>query len=127
MIIILSILISFITYELAKNNRIGVIRSSAIVTLIAYLVLFILQSVLNFNLELYSTCVFGASFVGMSCPSKVSRLLLLLASLIYSSLFISLVPLLKGVGGALGLSAFLSIFVILFLSHLIKIKKVVNE
>ncbi|EQC46138.1 hypothetical protein M900_1828 [Bacteriovorax sp. Seq25_V] len=82
-------------------------RASTLVTLFFYVILLFIRTHIVFDFEYFLALVFGASFVGMSCPNRVGFLGVFLGSIIYSGLFHFLVPMLTGFGGALGLSAFL--------------------
>tara|TARA_B100001063_G_scaffold247378_1_gene293728 strand:- start:32945 stop:33325 length:381 start_codon:yes stop_codon:yes gene_type:complete len=93
------------TYLIAHHNRFDAIRASAASSIIAYGIL----SLLPVNLALYSVAFFGGTFIGMSAPKRFGFFTLTISSLLFSILFEYLVPLLDGYGGALGLSAFLSV------------------
>ncbi|MGO2013115.1 MAG: hypothetical protein ACTJH9_15445 [Pseudoalteromonas sp.] len=103
--IILSLLGAFLTFFLAKHNRLDAIRASALLSIIAYFIL----SITNLNAELYSSLFFGGTFIGMSAPKRFGVYTLFSASVIFSVLFDNFVPLFKSYGGALGVSAFLSV------------------
>ncbi|MDB2356106.1 hypothetical protein C7Y70_02055 [Pseudoalteromonas sp. KS88] len=105
--ILVSLLGAFLTFFLAKYERIGAIRASATLSIIAY-TLFLF---LGLNAELYSMLFFGGTFIGMSAPKRFGFYTLCSASILFSILFHYLVPLLYSYGGALGLSAFLSVCV----------------
>lgn len=112
MTLFVSILAALFTFELGKFQKIGVVRSSCITGLIASLISNISGD------PHYLFLAFGASFVGMCSFEKFSRWHVLVAAYIYSLLFNSLVPNLKGMGGALGFSAFLSVSVVFLLCRL---------
>ncbi len=61
------------------------------------------------NAEFWATVFFGGSFVGMSAPHRFSYYLLTISSLCFAIIFMVLLPLLEGIGGALGCSAFISV------------------
>ncbi|MBB1333040.1 hypothetical protein H5154_00020 [Pseudoalteromonas sp. SR44-5] len=103
----LALLGAFLTFYLAKHNRLDAIRASAILAIIAYLILLTTE----FNAELYSSIFFGGTFIGMSAPKRFGIYTLFSASVIFSILFDNLVPYLSNFGGALGISGFLSICV----------------
>lgn len=113
MILILASLFGgFGTFELTHRLSLSNIRSSSLITISAY---FILKFTVNLEVELLhliATAVFGGSFVGMSSNHILNRLELLFASLFFGILFILLIPHLAGLGGALGISAFVSVFLI---------------
>jgi len=96
---------AFLTFFLAKHNRFDAIRASAALSIIAYLVF----SALNLNPDLYSIVFFGGTFIGMSAPHRFGIYTVASSSILFSILFEYLVPKLDGYGGALGISAFLSV------------------
>ena len=94
------------TFILAQYQRIGPIRASCLLTL-----LFV--SVVNFIPiqwpDASKILFFGGSFIGMSGIDRLSRYTLPLSCLIFYFYFFNLAPQLQGIGGALGLGAFLSV------------------
>ena len=112
--IIISIIAGISTFQLSQLKAFGIIRSSALLSLIAYGILYLLTP----NYELLSIVFFGASFVGMSCSSRMHNITVTISSIIFAIFFHYLAPLLKGYGGALGLSAFLSVAIIQLFLHL---------
>lgn len=103
--VVLTLLGAFLTFFLAKHNRIGAIRASAILSILAYSIF----TITDLNAQLYGMLFFGGTFIGMSAPKRFGIYTLCSASILFAILFFSLVPLLKSYGGALGLSAFLSV------------------
>lgn len=101
----IALLGAFLTFYLAKHNRFDGIRASASLSIIAYLLL----TALNLNPDLYSVIFFGGTFIGMSAPHRFGIYTVTSSSILFSFLFEYLVPKLDGYGGALGVSAFLSI------------------
>lgn len=112
MIFLVSVIAALLTFELAKFEKIGVVRSSCLIGLLAFLLSLLVG---NNNFVLVA---FGASFVGMCSFSKFSRWQVFSASLVYSLLYINFIPHLNGMGGALGFSAFLSVSMVFLLHHL---------
>jgi len=102
---LIALLGAFLTFYLAKHNRFDGIRASASLSIIAYLIL----SALNLNPDLYSVVFFGGTFIGMSAPYRFGIYTVASSSILFSLLFEYLVPKLDGYGGALGISAFLSV------------------
>ncbi|MEL0631768.1 hypothetical protein V6237_03215 [Pseudoalteromonas carrageenovora] len=102
---LIALLGAFLTFYLAKHNRFDGIRASASLSIIAYLIL----STLNLNPNLYSVVFFGGTFIGMSAPHRFGVYTVASSSILFSLLFEYLVPKLDGYGGALGISAFLSV------------------
>ena len=96
---------AFSTFFLAKHDRLGAIRASTILSIFAYL----LFSLIAFQPEFYSTLFFGGTFIGMSAPKRFGVYTLFFTSILFSLLFFYLVTLLNSFGGALGVSAFLSV------------------
>ena len=96
---------AFFTFYLAKHNRFDAIIASAALSIIAYLIF----AQLSLNAELYSIVFFGGTFIGMSAPHRFGVYTLASSAIIFSLFFAYLVPILDGFGGALGISAFLSV------------------
>lgn len=102
-IFLVSISSTVITHALAKRNSGGAIRASAFSTLIFLAI----TKIVPFQIEpSLIAAFFGASFVGMSDPQKLSYTELIFASIIFSILFIYVLPFNFGLGGALGAAAF---------------------
>lgn len=108
--LMISVTAALATYEFAKRPKIGSIRASCILTLMAFVGFSTINYFYTIDIHFMMTLFFGATFVGMSCPSKLSYLSIIFGALIFSGLFFNLVPVLEGMGGALGLSAFLSVY-----------------
>lgn len=106
-----------LTHYLIIKKKMGSIRASTLVTL-----LFIaLSTPFNFEINptLHAVCL-GASFVGMTDPKRLSIWKLGLASVAFALLFSTMIQHLKGLGGALGTSAFISCLFIYVFSKKIK-------
>ncbi|MAF91953.1 MAG: hypothetical protein CL674_11850 [Bdellovibrionaceae bacterium] len=86
-----------------KNNF---CKSSALVSLM----FFILFSILPYDGNTFSKIAFGASFIGMSNLVYPFHIRILLSSLIFSICFQVLFKYYGELGGALGFSAFISLF-----------------
>lgn len=56
---------------------------------------------------------FGASFVGMTEPTRMSNRTLLMTACVFSFVFYFVIPHTRGLGGALGCGAFISCLLIL--------------
>ncbi len=109
-ILLTSLLGSLMTYELSKVSWLGSIRSSCLLTLIFWLDLnLLIYFDFSLSIDLYLAAFFGGTFIGMSSHLKFSRSDVVFASIIYSGLFVYFLPLVAGLGGALGFSAFISI------------------
>ena len=103
MIIVYSCIFSFLTYELAKKKSIGAIRSSCLIGLFAF---FLTEyNVINMN----ASFLFGATFIGMSSAKRISRVRLVIAAALYPYIYPYLQGYFIGVGGLLGMSAFLAV------------------
>lgn len=116
MTILLTLLVSQIaaqlTHQLALTKHFGSVRASSFLTL-----LFIgLTSFFNYPIIPTLQAVFmGSSFVGMTDPKRLSVLQICLSSLIFSFMFNFLSGYLKGAGGVLGFSAFISCLIVHFI------------
>jgi hypothetical protein len=109
MIILLSIIFSITTYEFSKVKYIGTIRSSS---LLGCLVFFLTKiELFQFNPNI----LYGATFVGMSCVTKLSRVQVVLATILYCLSYKLLVQYFAGFGGLLGLSAFIGVVLVYFI------------
>ena len=95
------------TFLLAKRNRFDAIRASSSLSVIAFIVFY--SATVQF--EFYSLVFFGGTFVGMSAPKRFGLYSQIVAAVLFALLFENLVPFIKDYGGALGLSAFLSVCV----------------
>jgi len=102
---LLVLLGAFLTFYLAKHSRFDGVRASSSLSIIAYLIF----SALNLNPDLYAIVFFGGTFIGMSAPHRFGIYTVASSSILFSILFEFLVPKLDGYGGALGISAFLSV------------------
>lgn len=107
--LLVSLLASLSTYELAKTKYFDNIRASCISTIAFYFAAHSLESLFAIQFIALTPVFFGASFIGMSSHSRFSRQDILLACLVFSYLYMELFPSIQIIGGALGLSAFLSV------------------
>ncbi|MCG7545773.1 hypothetical protein FIU82_18025 (plasmid) [Pseudoalteromonas sp. THAF3] len=103
--IVIAVTAAFATYFLSKLRYFNALRASSLLSLIAYA----LFSLMSTHAELYSVVFFGGTFVGMSTPARFGYYTLTSAAVLFALLFHYLVPHLHGYGGALGVSAFLSV------------------
>lgn len=105
--LLISLMGALSTYYLARRNRFDAIRASSGLSLCAYGVFYFL----NLNPELYSLVFFGSTFVGMSAPKRFGLYSQIVSACLFAWLFEHLLPLIQDHGGALGVSAFLSVCV----------------
>ncbi len=110
------IAIHFTHYLVIKKNFHSV-RASSLCTLI-FIALTSFQ--VGPTTYLLRAAFFGGSFIGMSDSKRLTRWQLSLAGLIYSFIYCYLIQHLKGIGGALGFSAFFSCLVIYLIQKIIK-------
>ena len=103
MIIIYSLVFSFTTYELAKIKTIGAIRASCLVGLASILITD------HHFIDVEASFLFGATFIGMSSAKRFSRVRLIVAASLYPYIYPFLQQYFAGVGGLLGMSAFLAV------------------
>lgn len=102
-----------LTHALALKKDFGSVRASSFLTL-AFIGL---TYPLSFALIPTLQAVFlGSSFVGMTDPKRLNRTQLFFASCIFCLIFHFFIGHLKGLGGALGFSAFVSCLAIHFMS-----------
>lgn len=106
-LIFINFSISYLTHQLALIKNLSYVSSSIIVTLVSYPVILMLNNSSYENTFLLSMC-FGASFIGMTNEKFTSIYFFIICSFIYTQFFLFLSPLLKGIGGSLGFTAFIS-------------------
>jgi len=96
---------ALLTFLLAEHRLFSAISASSSLSIIAYCIFY------GFNLhpELYSAIFFGGTFIGMSAPQRFGLYTITCAAVIFAILFEYLVPKIDNYGGALGISAFLSV------------------
>lgn len=90
--------VSVVTFLFGNLKQLGVIRSSCFVGLISYLFF-----------PAQATLLYGATFVGMCSREKFSVIEVVISSLFYYIIVYFLTQWFKGVGGTLGMSAFLGV------------------
>lgn len=98
------------------------VRTSSVVTILFYILIQLFGLDEHKELLIISS-FYGGSFIGMSSHEEVSSILFLLSSLFFTFLFILLIPYLGGLGGALGICAFLSVFFISAFKKVIFMKR----
>lgn len=97
------------TFLLGGIHQIGAIRSSCIIGGISYL-LFPAQALF----------LYGATFVGMCSRKKYSIVEIIISSLFYYVIVYFLTQWFKGIGGTLGMSAFLGVLLWQIIKNLSK-------
>jgi hypothetical protein len=105
LILITALLTSVLTRWLIKEKKVAPIRASSFITLM------ILGALSLFQFEykdLLGAAALGGTFVGMTESARLPKRSFLFAGLLFSLLFYFLLPLNQGLGGALGMAAFLS-------------------
>ncbi len=107
---ILSFITAYSTLKLHGSNRASSVFASSLVTIISFLVLLVINLVVDFDINHFMFFIFGASFVGMCSKEKGNFYQLLLYSFLYTVFLFNFSKYLTGIGGALGLSAFLSVY-----------------
>lgn len=96
---------AFLTYALARHRYFDAIRASAALSIIAYGVF----AFFDFDVERNSAIFFGGTFIGMSAPKRFGVFTLVVSASIFLAVFAIVEPAAKGYGGALGVSAFISV------------------
>jgi hypothetical protein len=97
---------AIITFKLSSLRFIGPIRASSGTTLIFALIV----KLFPFEWPTYTEVLFfGGTFIGMTGVERMFRFTLPLSCVLFNIYFFSITPYLKGIGGALGLGAFLSV------------------
>lgn len=115
MIFLFSILGALATFLSREKLSFNSIRASVVPTII-------FSFFINyFSLDLiYLNAFYGATFVGMTSSHHFKFYHIIIAASIFSLLFIQLIPYLGGMGGSLGVSAFISVIIVVALCALVK-------
>lgn len=96
---------AFFTYALAQWRYFGAVRASAIVAIVGFFVL----DHMACEVERYSAIVFGGTFIGMSAPKRFGFFTVVISALLFVLIFTAIEPATEGLGGALGVSAFIAV------------------
>ncbi len=106
---------SVLTFYVNEHLNQGAVRSSALLSLAVALFFFFFPALLSPYLTVHIPVVFiGASFIGMVSPKIMSNFsLLALAGLIFGLIYLNSSQFFTGFGGALGISACISILTVL--------------
>jgi len=115
LIVLSSLLGAHLTYWCTHTStrKMNAIRASALLTLIFVALTFPLPFVFIPKLQ---AAFYGATFVGMSEPHRLSEKMVLLASALFSLIFCYLLRFQGGIGGTLGASAFLACLLVHYCS-----------
>jgi len=108
----LSVAVSLVSFILVKKPGISPTRASSALSLFLFGLLYLTSSFFNFDIDYFASLVFGASFVGMCSHKIFNDLQVALAAIVYALVFSFCAPQNLGIGGALGFSAFASVFLI---------------
>ncbi len=114
LILMSAVLGAWCTHRLALLESVGAVRASAAATLaFVFMSGHLAESIsLQDQLSLLQASFFGASFIGMSDPKKLGEKQILLASLVFSLLFLFAFPYFRHLGGGLGATAFASSLIV---------------
>ncbi|ADV47618.1 hypothetical protein I2486_01040 [Cellulophaga sp. E16_2] len=129
-IIITGIVGTILTFYLSEHLKQGPVRASALLALIVALFFQLFPEVFNPYLTKHIPIVFiGASFIGMiSSEAKGSYSILVIASILFSVIYINKSPFFNGYGGALGASAFIALLTTMGISVIFsKNRKIVKR
>ncbi len=116
----ISISLLFMTKRLYSLGFKNTVLISSVMTLIVFTILWVIRLRADFNFDLYSTFIYGISFMSMTTEDKISPQFVILASFVYVVLFSTLTPNLPSIGGALGTTAFISVTLTIFLLKILK-------
>ena len=116
---LLSMATASVTYVLGQRDKIGTVKASASVTLVLCLFIFLLSHFIEFDWGKLFAHTYAGSFVGMTAKERLPMIAIVLAGLLASIVFSMLAGPLKGVGGTLGFSAFLSVSILYFLNNIL--------
>jgi hypothetical protein len=116
MTLILTLIISQVaaqtTHWLALTRHFGSVRASSFLTLVFIGIISFIHSPLIVSLP---AVFLGSSFIGMTDPKRLNKVQIFLSSVIFSFIFTFLIKYLKGAGGVLGFSAFVSCLIVHFI------------
>ncbi|MAI36058.1 hypothetical protein [Alteromonas sp.] len=107
LVLLFAILGGGITYKLSILRWMNAIRASSTCTLICYVLLAYTAGTETANT--YTSIFFGGSFVGMTSSHRLSSKGVVAAACLFGVISSLLLPFLEGVGGALGVCAFISV------------------
>lgn len=99
-----------VTYKASSQPWMNSVRASSAGTLVCYLMVLLLAGTDKANV--YATMFFGGSFVGMTSSHRLNHTGILIASCVFGAISAVILPLLNGIGGALGVCAFISVVIV---------------
>jgi hypothetical protein len=111
---------TLMTSFLIRVKEFSPVRSSSFVTIV------LVSLVMIFDREWadkIAPVILGSTFVGMSEPARLGYKSLSLASVVFTFVFLFIIPFNPGFGGALGLGAFCSCILIYGMKILLPIRK----
>lgn len=101
-----SILGGFLTFFCVEKFGISALKSSALLSLIVAIAAHFINS--ETQLDIFATCFFGASFVGMASSKFFNKITILIPSIIFGIIYWKTSAHFNHLGGTLGTSACLS-------------------
>lgn len=110
------------TYLLAHKGKQGVVRASALLSLIVAVIVYLLSDVLPLEYAAQIPVVFiGASFVGMTSPKIISSTTIIaLSGAVFALLYIWATIFFNGMGGALGTAACIAVISTVALQQIVQ-------
>ena len=118
LVLLFAILGGVITYKLSILPHMNAIRASSMSTLTCYILVFCIAGVELANS--YTSIFFGGSFVGMTSSHRLSSKGVVAAACLFGVISALLLPMLEGIGGALGVCAFISVSAVHLMNILVK-------
>lgn len=109
LILIISVLVSVITYVLNTKLKFNAVLASSSISLVFLTIFYFISKDLYLK---YAALFFGATFVGMSFKKSLNIFLIIIAGFIFGYIFILNINSFYGIGGKLGAMAFMSTLVI---------------
>ncbi|WP_054851037.1 hypothetical protein [Olleya sp. ITB9] len=119
-IIVTSMIGAILTFYISESLNQGAVRASSLLALLVGLFFYVFPDVLNVYLTKSIPVVFiGATFIGMASPKGHNNYLLLaVAGVLFSLVYINKSRFFNGYGGALGTLAFITLLSTLALNHI---------
>jgi len=105
-------IVAWLTFSIIRSSDMTPTRVSSLVSLILFAGVYGLNNLFPIDRELLCSLIFGATFVGMCSHKVITERQILGAGVFFSFFFLLAAPQSFGIGGALGFSAFLSVFIV---------------